>query len=209
MTSGQLAWVHRRAAVHRALGDPGRLAIVDVLIAGDLSPSVPANTLGMASNLLAHHVDVLVEAGVVRRIGSEGHRRRSCLTLMPCALDGLNPAAEVSAPRIVFVCTENAARSQLAAALWAAHSAVPAASAGTHPAPALHARAIAVAQRHHLALVAAAPRHVEDVLRPDDVVITVGDRAHEEPPPDAPHTHWSIADPGRSDTDHAFRFRAE
>lgn len=194
----------RRAAVHRALGDPGRLAIVDALVGGDMSPSVLAAGLGMASNLFSHHVDVLVEAGVVRRIRSEGDRRRSYLSLVASALDGLNPAADLAAPRVVFVCTENAARSQLAAALWAVRSDVPTASAGTHPSPVINPGAIAAARRHQLALVPSPPRHVEDVLRPDDVVITVCDRAHEELPPGAPHTHWSVADPARSDTDDAF-----
>ena len=54
--------LEHRAALHRALGDPGRLALVDVLALGDASPSALQQTLGMSSNLLSHHVDVLVEA---------------------------------------------------------------------------------------------------------------------------------------------------
>ena len=67
-------------------------------------------------------------------IRSEGDRRRSYLTLVPGVLEELMPATGLTASRIVFVCTENSARSQLAAAIWAAASAVPATSAGTHPA---------------------------------------------------------------------------
>ncbi len=151
MSTEKLRERDRRAAVHAALGDPGRLAIIDALVSGDTSPSRLGAALGMASNLLAHHLGVLEQVGVVRRARSEGDRRRSYLTLVPGALDGLNPAASVTAPRIVFVCTENAARSQLAATVWAAHSPVPAASAGTHPA----------AQIHPGALATAAPRHTQ------------------------------------------------
>lgn len=190
--------------MHRALGDPGRLAIVDALVLGDASPSAMAAKLGLPSNLLAHHIDVLAEAGVVRRVRSEGDRRRSYLTLVPAAFDGLNPAVELTAPRIVFVCTENAARSQLAAALWADRSKVPVVSAGTHPAAAINPGALAVARRHDVALIPSQPRHLADVLRPDDVVITVCDRAHEELPTDPLHTHWSVADPARAATDDAF-----
>ena len=199
--TGDLA---RRAAVHSALGDSGRLAIVDALMVGDSSPSRLQAALGMASNLLAHHVGVLEGAGLVRRIRSEGDRRRSYLTLVPAALDGLGPAALLDAPRVVFVCTENAARSQLAAAVWAGRSAVPAASAGTHPAARVHPGAIAAAHRHALALVPQVPQGLDAVVRPGDVVITVCDRAHEELPADLQHRHWSIPDPARPDTDDAF-----
>lgn len=194
----------RRAALHAALGDPGRLAIVDALVGGDASPSRLGEQLGMASNLLAHHIGVLEGAGVLRRVRSEGDRRRSYLTLVPGALDGLHPAGWVSAPRIVFVCTENAARSQLAAALWAGHSDVPVASAGTHPAPQVHPGAVAAAQRHSIALHPQAPRRLADVLRPGDVVITVCDRAHEQLPAALERAHWSVADPARTGEDEAF-----
>ena len=81
-------------------------------------------------------------------------------------LTGLGPDATTAAPvpRVVFVCTANTARSQLAAALWSRASSVPATSAGTHPAEAVAAGAAAVAAaRPRLAQVT--PRHVEDVLR--------------------------------------------
>ena len=57
--------VERRARVHAALGEPARLAIVDRLVPGDASPSELAAALGVASNLLAHHLRVLEQAGVV------------------------------------------------------------------------------------------------------------------------------------------------
>ncbi len=198
------AGLGRRAALHRALGDVARLAIVDALVVADTSPSQLQAELGMASNLLAHHLRVLEAAGVLRRVQSEGDRRRSYLMLVPGALDGLNPAAILTAPRIVFVCTENAARSQLAAALWADRSEVAAASAGTHPARHIHPGAVATARRHDLPLRPQTPCPLDDVLRPDDMIITVCDRAHEELPAALAHVHWSVADPARTGDDDAF-----
>lgn len=185
----------RRAAVHSALGDPARLAIVDALTLGDVFPSALLETLGMASNLMAHHVKVLERAGVVRRVRSEGDRRRSYLAVVPDALTGLHPAATLQATRVVFVCTENAARSQLAAAMWTERSPVPAASAGTHPADRVHPGTLAAAHRHHLTLVSPVPKAFDDVIRSGDTVITVCDRAHEELPAELRRSHWSIPDP--------------
>ena len=54
--------------------------------------------------------------------------------------------------RVLFVCTRNSARSQLAAAAWARRSGIPAASAGTEPADRVHPRAVRVARRHGLAI---------------------------------------------------------
>jgi protein-tyrosine-phosphatase/DNA-binding HxlR family transcriptional regulator len=197
--------LERRAVVHRALGDPGRLALVDALVLGDASPTRLQRELGMSSNLLSHHVDVLAGAGLVRRIRSEGDRRRSYLTLVPGSLDGLAPSATLCAERIVFVCTENAARSQLAVALWAAaRSDVPASSAGTHPAGQVHPGAIATARRHQLALTPTTPRHLDEILGAQDVIITVCDRAHEELTAHPVRAHWSIADPAPSGTNDAF-----
>ena len=73
--------VERRAAVHAALGEPVRLAIVDRLGPGDASPGELAEAVGLGSNLLAHHLKVLEEAGVIRRVRSEGDRRRSYVQL--------------------------------------------------------------------------------------------------------------------------------
>lgn len=204
MNTEREAALVRRAAVHGALSDPGRLAIVDALAVGDVSPSQLQTELGMASNLLAHHVGVLERTGLIRKVRSEGDRRRSYLTLVPGALRGLDPTAARYAPRVVFVCTENAARSQLAAALWADHSDVPAASAGTHPAPRIHPGAVATAARHHLALHPQIPHLLGDVLQPGDMIITVCDRAHEELPAALAHSHWSVADPARTADDEAF-----
>lgn len=193
-----------RAAVHAALGDPGRLAIVDALVLGEASPSELQRLLDMPSNLMAHHVRVLEKAGVISRHRSEGDRRRTYLALAPEALDALRPTTVRDAVRVVFVCTENSARSQLAAALWSGESPVPATSAGTHPAATVHPGAVAAARRHRLPLTPATPRQVDDVLHPEDVVITVCDSAHEELGAGPGRLHWSVRDPARNGEDADF-----
>jgi len=84
----------------------------------------------MPSNLLAHHLRTLEQAGVITRRRSEGDRRRAYLRLVPGTLDSLVAAPAAAVPRVLFVCTANSARSHLAAALWRRASHVPAASAG-------------------------------------------------------------------------------
>ncbi len=196
--------VRRRAALHGVLSDPGRLAVVDLLAGGDRSPSELADVLGVTSNLLAHHVNVLVEAGVVRRRRSEGDRRRIYLSLVTGALDGLaeiGPARAVAA-RVLFVCTANSARSQLAAALWSRASHLAAVSAGTHPASRVAAGALRAARRHHLTGLGT-PRSVGQVRRTGDFVVTVCDLAHEETG-DLADSHWSVPDPVPVGDDDAF-----
>jgi len=181
--------------MHAALADPARLRITDTLLMGDASPSELAAMLAMPSNLLAHHLHVLEQAGVITRRRSEGDRRRTYLQLIPGALDSLAPptAARV-ALRVLFVCTANSARSHLAAALWCQSSTIPAVSAGTHPAAAIDPGAIAAAQRHHLPLPRLRPRQISDVRHDGDLIITVCDLAHEELG-EARAVHWSIPDP--------------
>jgi ArsR family transcriptional regulator, arsenate/arsenite/antimonite-responsive transcriptional repressor / arsenate reductase (thioredoxin) len=195
--------VERRAAVYAALGDPARLAVVDALLLGDRSPGELGEALGMPSNLLAHHLRLLEQTGVVERGRSEADRRRSYVRLVPCALPA-SPVAGLAAPRVVFVCTHNSARSQLASAVWAKRSTVPVASAGTHPARRVHRRAVAVGRRHGLALADARTASVDEVLRPDDLVVAVCDSAYEELGPAADRLHWSVPDPVPVNTQAAF-----
>jgi protein-tyrosine-phosphatase len=207
--------LERRVRVYAALADPGRLRIVDALRLGDASPGDLQHQLAMSSNLLAHHLGTLERAGVVGRRRSEADRRRSYVQLDPGALADVLPASPsaVAVPRVVFVCTANTARSQLAAALWSRTSRVPAASAGTHPAGVVARGATATARRHGLELARTGPRSVDDVLRAGDYVITVCDHAHEEldrsaegPAAAVPaaRLHWSVPDPVRVGTARAF-----
>jgi protein-tyrosine-phosphatase len=184
-----------RAARHAALGEPARLAITDLLAHCDRAPHELQQRLGIASNLLAHHLDVLEQVGLVRRDRSSGDGRRRYVHLQAEALDGLAAPAPVRPSPALFVCTANSARSQLAAVLWTSIVGEPARSAGTHPADRVHPGAVAAAARAGLDLSDAVPA----LLGPDDadrrLVITVCDRAHEELAPADRWLHWSIPDP--------------
>jgi len=106
-------------------------------------------------------------------------------------------------PEVLFVCTHNSARSQLAAALWAGRATIPAASAGTRPAARVTPRAVAVARRHGLIINATGTAHVADVVRDTDLVVAVCDNAHEGLTNGVrPRLHWSV--PAPADTDAAF-----
>src|ERR1700747_2902615 len=194
MKADLVSGVAGRAAVHAALADPARLQIIDTLGAGDTSPSELAAMLAMGSNLLAHHLRVLERAGLITRRRSDGDHRRSYLQLIPGALESLTGPAARTARRVLFVCTANSARSHLAAALWRRASALPAASAGTHPAARIEPGALAAAQRHHLPMPLRRPCHISDVRHDGDLVITVCDMAHEELGARAA-VHWSVPDP--------------
>lgn len=194
----------RRLQIHAALADPGRLVIVDRLLLADASPSELQSTLSMSSSLVAHHLAVLEGAGVVRRVRSEGDRRRSYLQLIPESLDLLVPSASWQAERVLFVCSQNSARSQLAVAVWNRRSSLPATSAGTHPAAEVHPWALAAAARRKLPMRPHTPRHLDDIVKPTDVIIAVCDKAHEELPADNRRLHWSIPDPVRTGRADAF-----
>jgi protein-tyrosine-phosphatase len=95
---------------------------------------------------------------------------------------------------MLFLCTHNSARSQLAAALWTARTGGPASSAGTRPATRVHRGAVAAARRAGLSLTDAAPRSIGDIPAHAQVV-TVCDLVHEELQAEPGWWHWSIADP--------------
>jgi len=186
--------VATRSKLHGALADPTRLAIVDELSVSDRTPSELSERFGLAGNLLAHHLDVLTQVGLVERFVSAGDRRRRYVRLdrRPLSLLGL---ASVTAPStVLFVCTHNSARSQLAAALWRDRVGTRATSAGTNPAEQIHPGAVAAGRRVGLDLSGARPH----LLSENDLnvqVVTVCDRAHEELNPDDAWWHWSIPDP--------------
>jgi protein-tyrosine-phosphatase len=193
-----------RVAKHAALADPARLRIVDLLTLGDFSPTELQAELGMPSNLLSHHLRALEGAGLATRHRSEADKRRSYIRLAAGALDGLAPGVEYGASRVLFVCTHNSARSQLAAALWGQVSDIPSSSAGTHPAERIAQGAIDVARRHGVDLPEVPPRRLGAVAD-GDFVVTVCDNAHEELS-DLRATHWSVPDPLRLNVEEAFEY---
>lgn len=181
-----------------------RLTIIDSLLTSDRSPQELQEQVGVQSNLLAHHLDVLEKVGFIVRGRSSGDGRRRYVHALADALVGLSPRAVVAPQPALFICTANSARSQLAAALWTSIVGEPATSAGTHPSDAVHPGAIAAARRAGLDLSAAAPRDVVELDRRPVLTVTVCDRAHEELTPPADWLHWSIPDPVTEGTRAAF-----
>ena len=184
-----------RAARHAALGDLVRLAIVDELTASDRSPVELRRLVGVESNLLAHHLDVLEEVGLISRSRSSGDGRRRYVHLRREGLDCLVPGHRRQGQPALFVCTRNSARSQLAAALWSELTNHLADSAGTHPARRVHPGAVAAAARAGLDLSLARPKLLDDLADRPELVVTVCDRAHEELDADPRWLHWSVPDP--------------
>lgn len=183
-----------RAGVHAALGEPARLAIVEHLVTSDRSPKELSVQLGIPSNLLAHHLEVLEHAGLVSRSPSAGDGRRKYVHLVRALAAEFGVRGHVAGGEMLFVCTHNSARSQLAAAMWTARTGHRARSAGTRPAARVHRGAVAAARRAGLSLADASPTAL--VEAPGDVqVVTVCDLVHEELDAAPEWWHWSIPDP--------------
>ena len=195
-----------RLSVLAALGDPQRLRIVDALAIGDRAPSALSQELGLSSNLLAHHIGVLTQAGAVLRRRSEGDGRRSYLSLdwdQPLVAAAIAGGHAWGACRVVFVCTANSARSQFAASLFSRQSDVPVASAGTEPADRINPHALAELERRGLEPLTPHPVSLASERRLDDLVVAVCDNAFEADRTLA-SVHWSIPDPALADGDDAF-----
>jgi protein-tyrosine-phosphatase len=105
--------------------------------------------------------------------------------------------------RVLFLCTENSARSQIAEALLRhlSHGTVEALSAGSHPAERVHPLAVGAMKRAGMEMSQARPKHFDEFLGQHfDAIVTVCDRVREVCPvfPDDPeHIHWSFPDPAQ------------
>jgi protein-tyrosine-phosphatase/DNA-binding transcriptional ArsR family regulator len=202
-----LSSLQQRALLFAALGDPTRLAIVDLLQHSDASPEALSRQLLVPSNLLNHHLNRLEGVGIIRRIRSAHDARRIYIQLVHSALPGVVRAGSVveRPRRIAFVCTGNSARSVLAAALWRLQSRVPVVSGGTKPADRFHPGTVRIARRRALELKPTKPQRIGNILRPSDLVVTVCDAAQEElDHPADRRLHWSIPDPTHAGTSRAF-----
>ena len=117
--------------------------------------------------------------------------------------------------RILFVCTANSARSQMAEGLMRALAApsVEVASAGTHPAF-VHPLAIAAMRDRGIDISVQQSKRVEDIPGPFDYVITLCDDAAQNcpfVPARRERLHWGLPDPAATPGDNAARlasFRA-
>lgn len=185
-------------SAHRALSDPTRLGIAQALLTRDLSPGEIGEQWQLSTSLAAHHIGVLITAGLIVRRRSEHDARKSYLSLRRdspgvSTLVGVGVVPLPAPPRVAFVCTRNSARSKLAAAYWRRVSRIGAVDAGTAPASAPHPMTLRVAERRGLPI----DPTTRDVaaLTGDDLVIVVCDRAYEQWRPGVPRLHWSVPDP--------------
>jgi len=111
--------------------------------------------------------------------------------------------------RVLFVCTGNSARSQMAEAILNAkgQGRIAAASAGSRPAARVNPYAIETLREFQIPWAGNAPRGIDGLEREQwDFVVTVCDRAKESCPifPGRPMlAHWSIPDPAEVEGDDA------
>jgi protein-tyrosine-phosphatase/DNA-binding transcriptional ArsR family regulator len=170
-------------------------------------------------SLVSYHLRRLREGGLVstRRSTADGRDLYYVLDLARCrelfaaagaalhpGLGGPAPAGppRVAAADILFLCTGNSARSQIAAVLAEDLSggALRTVSAGSNPKP-LHPNALRVLQERGLPTRGLRSKHLSEFAdRRFDAVITLCDRVREVCPefPGGPAAvHWSIPDPGR------------
>lgn len=132
--------------------------------------------------------ELLVEAGAALHPG---------LRLVPA---GLPPPAGRPPVRVLFLCTGNSARSQMAEAILAqlGGGRVEVASAGSHPKP-LHPDAVRVMGERGVDIRGRRSKHLSEFVEQEfDHVISLCDRVREVCPefPGPPAVaHWSIPDP--------------
>jgi ArsR family transcriptional regulator, arsenate/arsenite/antimonite-responsive transcriptional repressor / arsenate reductase (thioredoxin) len=211
------------------LSDPLRWQLVTELGRSDRRVGELVQLVGKPQNLVSYHLAELRKAGVVsaRRSSADGrdvYYRADlvrCRDLLSDAGRALHPGVSLvptppalvgprsARPRLLFLCTGNSARSQIAEALIEQRStgSVEARSAGSHPKP-LHPNAVRVMAERGVDISGRPTKSLARFARQRfDRVITLCDKVREICPafPGAPiASHWSIADPATSgDSDKA------
>lgn len=218
------------------VADPQRWQLLTELGRSDRRVGELAERLGKAHNLVSYHLGALRAAGLVtsRRSSADGRDTyyrldpTRCGVLLDAAGAALHPALarptrarshgrgmRVRTRRVLFLCTGNSARSQIAEALLEHHTdhAVTAHSAGSHPKP-LHPDAVRVMAERGIDISGRRTKHLDRYLHTSfDRVITLCDRVRAVCPefPGSPVTaHWSMPDPSaESDGDPAFERAAD
>jgi len=216
------------------LSEPLRWQLVGELGRSDRRVGELVELVGKPQNLVSYHLGELRRAGVVtaRRSSADGRdvyyradllRCRDLLgeagaALHPGLLLAPAPPDDVESrrrqPRLLFLCTGNSARSQMAEALIERRSAgaVDARSAGSHPKP-LHPNAVRVMAARGIDISGRATKSLSRFARSRfDRVITLCDKVREVCPqlPGAPVTaHWSMADPAAAGDHAAFEATAD
>lgn len=199
-----------------AAGHPLRWRLLGELARSDRQVHELTALVGQPQNLVSYHLGKLRTAALVTARRSSADRRDTyytldlarCSVLLADTGGALHPAlrlrpvspAATPGARVLFLCTGNSSRSQMAEALLRhrAAGAVAAFSAGSHPKP-IHPHAVATMAARGIDLTGARPKHLAEFTgEPFDDVITLCDRVREVCPSFPGHpepVHWSIPDP--------------
>jgi ArsR family transcriptional regulator, arsenate/arsenite/antimonite-responsive transcriptional repressor / arsenate reductase (thioredoxin) len=205
----------------RLAGHPLRWRLLSDLARSDLRVGELCELTGRPQSLVSYHLRQLRDGGLLstRRSAADGRDTYYVLDLARCGelLSSAGPALHpglVPAPRpgaerergsaparVLFLCTGNSTRSQIAEALCEQLSddAVSAESAGSQPKP-LHPNAVRVMRARGIDLAGRRSKHLSEfATQRFDYVITLCDRVREVCPefPASPLMHWSIPDPAR------------
>ena len=204
----------------RLAGHPLRWRLLSELAISDRRVGELCALAGRPQSLVSYHLRQLRDSGVVsvRRSAADGRDSyymvdlARCGELLASAGGALHPALGPTTPpgarrgaataHVLFLCTGNSARSQMAEALCERLSdgAVAAVSAGSHPKP-LHSNAVRVMRDRGIDIAGRRSKHLSEFAgRRFDYVISLCDRVREVCPdfPGAPELiHWSIPDPAR------------
>jgi ArsR family transcriptional regulator, arsenate/arsenite/antimonite-responsive transcriptional repressor / arsenate reductase (thioredoxin) len=202
-------------------GHPLRWRLLTELALSDRVVQELTALVGEPQNLVSYHLGKLRDGGLVSARRSSADRRDAYYTVDLARIAGLfsttgaalHPGLRLTRPshddaarhpaRVLFLCTGNSARSQMAEALARARS-VEAYSAGSHPKP-VHPNAVRVMREEHgLDLTGHASKHL-DVFDGQrfDWVISLCDRVREVCPEFGRPAmiHWSIPNPAVGDAD--------
>jgi protein-tyrosine-phosphatase len=201
---------------------PIRWRLLRELTASDRQVRELTELAGEAQNVVSYHLGRLTAAGLVssRRSSADGRVAYYRVDLDRCAellaaagaalhpslttVVGSDPAPSAASarhrPSVLFLCSGNSSRSQIAEALLRHRLAgrVDVASAGSHPKP-VHPMAVEVLAERDIDISSARSKSLERFTRRRfDHVVTVCDRVREVCPefPGRPRTaHWSVEDP--------------
>jgi protein-tyrosine-phosphatase/DNA-binding transcriptional ArsR family regulator len=208
-------------AILGLIADPHRWRLLAELARSDRRVGELTELVGKPQNQVSYHLAELRNAGLVTARRSSADRRdvyyradlHRCRELLADASGDLHPGVRLAPtsthlpattpsrpPRVLFLCTGNSARSQIAEALLIERSrhTITARSAGSHPKE-LHPDAVRVMAERGIDIAGNATKHLRRFARMRfDRVITLCDKLRETCPdlPGASATaHWSIPDP--------------
>jgi protein-tyrosine-phosphatase len=212
-----------------------RWRLLTELARSDLQVRELTRAVGRPQSLVSYHLGRLRSGGLVsmRRSSFDGRDAYyrvdlgRCGELLATTGAALHPALRMpsrpAAPpstrrrsrptRVLFLCTGNSARSQMAEALLEhlSNGAVEARSAGSHPKP-IHPGAVRAMRSRGIDLTGRRSKHVRELARRRfDYVVTLCDRVREVCPefPGSPERiHWSVPDPAAEGGDDRESFPA-